>query len=297
MRQSTNHLLMIEPAEFFTNPETQETNVYQAVKDDVPRNVISERAIKEFRNYRDILVEHGVCVTSFKGRIGSPDMVFPNWASVYDDGRMILYPMLSQNRQKERQSEIIEILKKSYSHLIDWSCFEKEGKFLESTASIVSDHVNKRAYAALSARTNPELVEKWAHIMGYRVEIFDTASHTGLPVYHTDYLMYIGTKMAGLCTPCIAKGAGEKILAMLSKTHHVIEFTMEQLKANCANALEVIGRNGELMLTMSSSAYDALDGEQRDTIARYYKTVIHSPLPTLEKYGGGSARCMLMELF
>ncbi len=297
MKQSTDHLLMIEPAEFYTNPETLETNAYQAERDDRSREEISRAAVREFRDYRDALVAAGVKVTTVLGHRGSPDMVFPNWASVYDDGRMILYPMLSVNRQKERRPDIIAMLRKSYPNVTDWSGYEKEGKFLESTASIVADHVNKIAYAALSKRTNPELVKQWADFMGYEVLMFETESHAGIPVYHTDYLMWIGTELAALCVDCLLPHYRDTVLKKLKSTHEVIELSMAQLRANCGNALEVIGEGGQKMLTLSDTAQAALDEAQLKVIGRHFARLLSSPIPTLEKYGGGSARCMLMELF
>ena len=297
MKQSTDHLLMIEPAEFYTNPETLETNAYQAERDDRSREEISRAAIREFREYRDVLVAAGVKVTTVLGHRGSPDMVFPNWASVYPDGRMILYPMLSVNRQKERRADIIAMLRKSYPDVTDWSGYEKEGKFLESTASIVADHVNKIAYAALSKRTNPELVKQWADFMGYEVLMFETESHAGIPVYHTDYLMWIGTELAALCVDCLLPQYRAAVLKKLQSTHKVIELSMAQLRANCGNALEVIGEGGARMLTLSDTAQAALDAGQLEVIGRHFARLVSSPIPTLEKYGGGSARCMLMELF
>ncbi len=298
MRQSTNHLFMIEPAVFYANPQTMETNAYQVTGVQEPHDITLNKARHEFRTYRDMLVEKGVMVTSLLGHDQCPDMVFPNWASTYDRGRLIVYPMLNENRQAERTPEIIGMLKSFYPDFVDWSAFENEGLILESTASIVSDHVNKRGYAGLSRRTSPEMVEKWAEHMGYDIITFETLSHAGIPVYHTDFLMYIGTSMVGICTPCITDNIVRKaVLDRLSQTHDVVEFSMEQLQANCCNALEVVGHDGERMLTMSKAAFEALDNHQIKIIERHYETIICPDLSTLEKYGGGSARCMLMELF
>lgn len=298
MQQSTNHLLMVEPSVFYANPQTLDTNVYQTQEQDEPYDVTLKKAKKEFLAYRDMLVEKGVMITTVIGHEQCPDMVFPNWASTYDDGQLIIYPMHNENRSFERRPRIIDRLKRMYPRVEDWSGYEKEGLSLESTASIVADHVNKRAYAGLSKRTSPELVQKWADFMGYDVMMFETHSHKGIPVYHTDFLMYIGTDMVGICSECIVdEGVRKQVLDRLHETHDVVDFSMEQLQANCCNALEVVGRQDERMLTMSKAAEHALDDKQFQIIGKHYGTMICPDLSTLEKYGGGSARCMLMELF
>ncbi|MCD8520328.1 MAG: arginine deiminase-related protein [Alphaproteobacteria bacterium] len=295
--QSTNHLFMIEPAEFFANPETAESNVYQMEKNDRSPDDLLNDALKEFRAFRDKLVEHGVTVTTALGRIGSPDMVFPNWMSTHQEGRAIIYPMLSPNRRAEREPHLLEMLSQPYREIIDWSTMENEGLILESTASIVSDHVNKRAYSGLSARTSRPMVEKWAETMGYDVMIFETKSHTGKPVYHTDYLMFIGTSLAAICTECLLPEYRDATLNRLKETHTVIELSMDQLMHSSGNALEVVGTGGKRYLAISESGYAAMTGPQKDLISQHFDGVITTPLPTLEKYGGGSARCMLMEMF
>ncbi len=298
MQQSTNHILMVRPEVFYANPQTMDTNAYQVDGKVEPNDVILRRAMDEFNAYRAMLVEKGVIITTVNGHPDCPDMVFPNWASTYDDGRLILYPMLNQNRQAERTPEIISFLKRYYPKVEDWSAYEGQGIALESTASIVSDHVNKRAYSGLSRRTSAELVEKWANFMGYEVVAFDTQSHAGIPVYHTDFLMYIGSEMVAICAECITdEDLRGQVLTRLRETHEVIELSMAQLQANCGNGLEVIGTNGEKMLTFSTAALEAMDDTQLSVIRTHYNTIITPDLTTLEKYGGGSARCMLMEMF
>lgn len=298
MKQSTNHLLMVEPAVFYANPQTQDTNAYQVDDQAESYDVMLRKARMEFQTYRDVLVEKGVMVTTAIGHEDCPDMVFPNWASTYDDGRLIIYPMLNENRSFERRPRIIDRLRRYYPKVADWTHYEDEGLALESTASIVADHVNKRAYAGLSKRTSLELVKQWEEYTGYDVITFETKSHAGIPVYHTDFLMYIGTEMAGICSECfVDDDVRDQVLGRLSETHQVVEFTLEQLQANCCNALEVVGRFDEKILTFSQSAYYALNSEQKEMIKQFYKTLVCPDLTTLEKYGGGSARCMLMELF
>ncbi len=298
MRQSTNYLFMVEPAIFYANPQTMETNAYQVIDDGEDRNSILQKALLEFRNYRDMLVEKTVMVTTVLGDKNCPDMIFPNWASTYDDGRLIIYPMLNENRAAERTPQIIDWLKNYYPKVIDWSDYESKNMALESTASIVADHVNHRAYSGLSKRTNKELVQKWADFMGYDVIIFETKSHLGIPVYHTDFLMYVGTEMAGICAEVIVdQDIRDMVLNNLRKTHEVVEYSSAQLQANCCNALEILSSDGERMLTMSKSAFEALTKDQLKIIEKYYNNLICPDLTTIEKYGGGSARCMLMELF
>ena len=295
--QSTRHILMIEPAVFYANPETMETNVYQVDEKAVESGAIYQKALKEFKDYRDMLVENGVIVTTSYGKKECPDMVFPNWVSTHEGRRLVIYPMYNDNRRAERVPEVIDFLKKAYPDVIDLSPYEREGLFLEARGSIVADRVNKVGYIALSKRTSREMAMKWAKMMNYKVEIFDTLSHSGQPVYHTDLVMYVGSTLAGICTPCIVEKDRARVLERIKKTHEVVEFTMEQLKFFCGNALEVRGKDNENMLAMSSAAYKALTKEQLAVMEKHFARILHSPLPTLEKYGGGSARCMLMELY
>ncbi len=296
-KQSTRHILMIEPATFFANPETMDTNAYQIEKDDLSKEEIFQRALLEFRTYRDTLVENGVYVTTALGHNASPDMVFPNWASTHENGRMVLYPMLSKNRRAERRPAIIDMLKQTYPDVIDLTHHEEEGLYLEARGSLVCDRVNKIAYAALSARTSQEMAEKWADIMDYDLVTFNTMSHTGKPVYHTDLVMYIGTTMVGLCAPAIVADDRDRVLGILNESREVLEFEADQLKTFCGNSLEVLGTDNARMLALSSAAHDSLSVAQKDKMLEHFSKLIHSPLPTLEKYGGGSARCTLMELF
>ncbi len=294
-RQSTNHLLMIEPSDFFANPQTMETNVYQ-VDDHASVEVTSERALQEFRALHDKLVESGVKITTAKALPECPDMVFPNWFFTFRDGRVMLCPMLNDNRQDERTEDIVQLLNKIYPELIDWTEYEEFGLALESTASIVSDRANRKCYAALSARTDEGLARKWAEFIGYDIEFFQTESHAGVPVYHTDCVMWIGTTLAGICSECIVEEDRQRIVSSLRETHEVVEFNNEQLRSFCGNALEVVGEDGDRMLVLSEKAMSALEESQLMLCRQHFKKLIYSPLETLERYGGGSARCMLAEL-
>lgn len=293
--QSTNHVLMIEPASFFANPETMETNVYQ-VDGLEPVEETTARALREFRDFRDKLVENGVSVTTARGLEDCPDIVFPNWFFSYPDGRLMLCPMLNKNRQDERAPSIIQLLQRSYPQLVDWTEYEEFGLSLESTASMVSDRVNGKCYAALSARTDEGLARKWAEYMEYDIHVFSTSSHKGIPVYHTDCVMWIGTTLAGVCSECIAEEDRQSVVSSLRETHDVIEFNNEQLQSFCGNALEVLDQDGNKMLALSEKAMSALSDKQIELCRQHFSKLIYSPLTTLERYGGGSARCMLAEL-
>lgn len=287
---------MIEPGQFYANPETMETNAYQVAHQE-PITDVTRKAIEEFRVFRDALVHWGVIVTCAKGRQNAPDMVFPNWFFAPPNREFILCPMLNKSRQDERTEALVDLLQKLYPHHHDWTGYEEEGRALESTASIVSDHVNKRCYSALSPRTDEALVHKWADFMGYEVFTFNSESHKGIPVYHTDCLMWVGTSLIGFCKDALIEKDQQRILSELEKHHEVVVFDNDQLRAFCGNALEVVNRKGQRLLAISSGALESLREDQRKTIEKHFDGIVHAPLPTLEKYGGGSARCMMAELF
>lgn len=293
--QSTRHIFLIEPAEFYANPETMETNVYQ-VDEHEPKDAILKKAVREFRGFRDMLVENGVHVTEVKGSVGCPDMLFPNWVSTHEDG-MILYPMLNHSRRAERRQDLIDLLSKSYNLLHDMRDWENHDMFVEATGSLCLDRVNKIAYAALSRRTSSEAARKWAEMMNYEIEIFETRSHTDLPVYHTDLVMWIGTDVAAVCAECILPEYRQRIVDSLKGKRDVVELTALQQQAFCGNSLEVLGENGARMLVMSSRAHEALTEKQIKQMNKHFSRLVHAPIPTIETYGGGSARCLMGELF
>ena len=291
--QSTNHIMMMEPLDFHANPQTMATNSYQH-SDDLEISTIHEKAVAEFRAFRDLLVEHGVIITTALGQKGCPDDVFcNNWVSTHEKKRMILYPMLAENRQTERRPELIELLKRSYTDVQNFTLHEQHGKCLESTGALCLDRVNRIAYQNRSERSHEELGASWCKMNDYTHIPFDT-EHKGQPVYHADVLMWIGTDIAGINTECLIK---PDVLKHLQHRREVIEFNNEQMEAFCGNSLEVVGTGGERMLVMSAAGYKSLREDQKELLSRYYKNIIKPEIPTIEYYGGGSARCMLLELF
>ncbi len=290
--QSTNHIMLMESVDFHANPETMPTNSYQH-KDDKEVGDIHQQAVAEFRVMRDLLVEHGVSVTTTLGQKGCPDDIFPNWLSTHHGGRMVLYPMLTPNRRAERRKDIIEILRRTYKDVQDFSLHEQHDKALESTGAMCLDRVNKVAYQVRSSRSHDEVAAMWCKMNDYTHISFDT-EHNGQPVYHADVVMWIGTDLVGVCSECLIK---DDIVKHLKHRREVIEFTNAQMEAFCGNSLEVIGTGGEKMLVMSAGGYNSLRDDQKSLLAQHYKTIIKPEIPTIEYYGGGSARCMILELF
>ena len=301
--QSTNHIVLIEPAVFYANPETMDSNAYQ-VRAQLGTNEASEvvykKALAEFHAFRGLLLQNSVAVTTLYGSEHCPDHIFPNWISTHrtEDGQgVIYYPMLNENRQKERTPEIRQFFERHYDLIFDMSDFEKENRCLEANGSLCLDRANKVAYAALSVRTDEDLARKWADKTGYELMTFSTKGPDGKPVYHTDLVMWIGTDVATICAEAVDDADRERVLERLGKGRNVVELSAAQMNSFCGNSLEVQSIAGDKMLVMSSAAYDALTPEQLEVFSKHYTKLLHSPIPTIEEHGGGSARCLMLEMF
>ena len=294
--QSTNHVLLIRPVEFYSNQQTIETNHYQSVDDDKPHSQILEGALIEFDNFENNLLENNIKVTTLTGQEGCPDNIFPNWAVTYDDKSMHLFSMLGENRRLEKSDEHIAFLNKQYRTTLDYSAYENQSRFLEGTSSLVLDRVNRKAYMGISARSNEELAIKWAKEQNYELIVFETQSHSGNPIYHSDVMMYIGTELAVVCSEAIKIGANN-VINELSHTHRILEISSQQLLDFCGNCIEIKDTNNNLNLIMSTSAFEGYDSSQLNVLNEHFTKIIYSDLKTIEKYGGGSARCMIMELY
>ncbi len=294
--QSTNHVLLIRPVEFYSNQQTIETNHYQSIDDDKPHSEILEDALIEFDNFENNLLENNIKVTTLTGQEGCPDNIFPNWAVTYDDQSMHLFSMLGENRRLEKSDKHIAFLNKQYQTTLDYSPYENQSRFLEGTSSLVLDRVNRKAYMGISARSNEELAIKWAKEQNYELIIFETQSHSGNPIYHSDVMMYIGTELAVVCSEAIKIGANN-VINELSHTHRILEISSQQLLDFCGNCIEIKDTNNNLNLIMSTSSFEGYDSSQLNVLNEHFTKIIHSNLKTIEKYGGGSARCMIMELY
>jgi hypothetical protein len=294
--QSTNDLMVVEPVNFYSNPETKETNSYQS-DHDKDTALISKLARDEFRVLRDRLVEAGVCVTTILGQITSPDDVFcNNWVATFAGSKLVYYPMMAPNRRLERRADIKDWLERRYTVALDLSAYEDQNKALESTGSHCLDRVNKVAYIALSDRTDEELALIFSRMMGFEPVVFRTKNHVGKPVYHADVMMFIGTGYAAICADVIVEEDRARVIKTLQDTHELIFLSYDQLRNFCGNALEIRGTNQKKLLALSSNAFAHLTSEQKKLLEKYDVKTVYAPIPTIEKYGGGSVRCMLLEL-
>ena len=305
MNQICNHILMIEPAAFKFNSETATNNFYQNNKLSESRS--QQLALQEFSNFIEKLKDKGISTTVFKDtKIPiKPDAIFPNnWVSFHENGVVILFPMWAKNRRQERRLDLLSRLQKEHHFKIekqlDFSFYEKENKFLEGTGSMVLDRKNKFCYAAISLRTHEELVKKFCDKMNYSAILFSanqTIKGRRVPIYHTNVMMTIADKYAIICLETIDDtNEKEKIVKALKKTNkEIIEITTSQKNCFAGNSLQVIG-NDSVYLIMSSNAFHSLSSQQVAKIESF-NPILHSDLTTIENIGGGSARCMMAEVF
>ncbi|MDZ7608123.1 MAG: arginine deiminase-related protein [Cyclobacteriaceae bacterium] len=298
MAQSPRAVMMVSPDHFRYNHETAYSNAFQKDSLLCEGQHVHEKAITEFNNLVNLLRGHGIQVFVFPSPKGkeTPDAVFPNnWVSFHEDGKVILYPMLTPNRRLERRIEIIEELKKSFfvSDIIDLTAEEKNGRILEGTGSIVFDRQNMMAYANTSARTDKHLFYDVVESMGYEGIHFRATDENGKDIYHTNVIMTIGDGYAVVCKEAIHHDdAGEIINTLKSGALEVVEISFAQMNSFAGNMIELRNRSGEKFLLMSTQAFNSLSEEQKATLSRFGQ-LIHADISTIETIGGGSVRCMI----
>lgn len=303
MRQSTSRLFMVRPAGFRSNEETAD-NSFQQTQGEQNADV-NESALEEFDAFVAQLRAHGVdvFVAEADEANDTPDALFPNnWISFHEDGKVAVYPMKAPNRRRERNERVIYDLCNVYGldldEIVDFTEFEDHNRFLEGTGSMVLDRVNKVCYAALSERTDEGAVALFCETMGYTPVCFETDHPSGKPVYHANVIMCIGTEFAVICEDVIAgPSARQRVMKQLEATgRKIIRISIEQLNQFAGNTLEVMTEEGQTRIVLSKNAWAVLDQQQRAMIEQYGQ-VITPELTTIETYGGGSARCMLCEVF
>ena len=306
-KQSTDTVLMISPDTFQFNIQTADTNAFQQQLKN--SSAASEMALKEFHAMVEELRKHNIRVLILPSRAGivTPDAVFPNnWFSTHlspDGGEMvILYPMLADSRRAERQWDDLKDLLDAQQIIVnevkDLTGYEAENKYLEGTGSLVLDRVNRIAFAVLSPRTSLDVLHDFCKQMRYTPAMFSSVDKHGKPVYHTNVVMSIGSQFAVIAADTITDmQEREQILSILKKCNkNIIAITSDQMEQMAGNILEVLSLDGKVKIIMSQTAHDAFTPEQRQVLSSYGDLlVVH--IDTIEKLGGGSARCMLAEIF
>ena len=306
MNQSTSSVFMVRPHSFRKNEETATNNHYQRDIAQASPEEIIERAQEEFDGLVDQLKAAGIEVVVFDEAEPheTPDALFPNnWISMHADGTVALYPMFAPNRRTERREDVPLVLEHQFGfdvrQIIDFTEFESHNKFLEGTGSIVLDRVNRKAYAALSDRTDARALEHFCDQLDFEpvaFQAFQTVDNQRLPIYHTNVMMSIGSSYAVVCLDCIDSDDERKqvVDAIAQDGLELIAITEEQVNQFAGNMLELTGDEGPV-LVMSASAYQSLVPGQIEKLQQH-TTLLHAPLPTIETCGGGSARCMIAEI-
>lgn len=298
--QAPSRVVLVRPHHFTPNPMTAVDNAFQSILAEDPR-VVAARAHEEVTGLASALTGAGVDVSVFDDRTThTPDSVFPNnWFSTHPDGSVALYPMYATNRRSERRADIIEALKSEcvVRRVIDYSAAEYDEQFLEGTGAMVLDHDARLAYACRSNRLSPELLADFCADHGYESVLFDAVDEQGVPVYHTNVLMSVGTQLALIGSGMVPdREQRELVLRRLRESGKtVVELTAEQVHRFAGNCIELTGRGrpvgSERVLAMSTTAADSLRPDQLAAIRRSCR-VLAVPIPTIED-AGGSVRCMI----
>ncbi len=290
---------MVRPVDFKFNEQTAGNNKFQQASE---QNDVQIKALTEFDNFVNLLTANDVDVIVINDTLSpeTPDSIFPNnWVSFHHDGRVFLYPMFSQNRRAERRKDILDLLKENFiiNSITDLSSYEAKGIYLEGTGSLVLDRDNKIAYACLSLRTDEKILQDFCTRTGYSSVTFNATDTDGFPIYHTNVMMCIGDLFAVICLNSIPDAADQRkvIKQLRDNGKEIIPISLDQMNHFAGNMLQVKNKNGKSLLVMSEQAYLCLNKEQIKTLEKYSQ-LIYSPLYTIEKNGGGSARCMLAEI-
>ena len=297
--QTTSHLLLIRPAKFTFNMETAVNNAFQSAKDIDAQTT----ALQEFDGLVKVLEQNGMDVTTVNDteEPHTPDSIFPNnWISFHDNDQIVLYPMYAHNRRLERKPHIIEKVKTKFNvtGVIDLSVYENSQVYLEGTGSMVLDRENKIAYACLSERTNLTVLKDFCDQLGYRPIAFTATDSKGFPIYHTNVMMCVADQFVVICLESV-KDIDERhsLVGFIKNTKkEIIDISLDQMNHFAGNMLQVESANGTKFLVMSSQAYQSLTENQIAKIESYCQ-ILHSNLATIERNGGGSARCMIAEVF
>lgn len=307
MNQTTNTILMIRPVAFRMNEQTAVNNYYQKVLDDLLPATVNAKAQAEFDAYVEKLRAAGINVVVVEDTLDpdTPDSIFPNnWVSFHESGDVALYPMFAENRRLERREDVLDVLEENgfqINDIMDYTSAEEDNIFLEGTGSIILDRANEKAYCALSPRADEELFIEFCEDFEYTpviFEAFQTVNGERKHIYHTNVMMCIAETFAVICADCIDdKKERKMVLDNLKESgKEVILITEDQVNNFAGNMLQVRGANDERILVMSNAAYQSLTKDQVAKIEKHCK-ILHASLDIIEACGGGSARCMMAEVF
>lgn len=297
--QCCEHLLLIRPVNFGFNAETAVNNSFQVNS----TGNVQQKALIEFDGLVSLLAENKLSLTVIADTEipHTPDSIFPNnWISFHEDGTVIIYPMFAANRRLEKKPHILDKLKEIFhiTAVKDLSRYETENLFLEGTGSMVLDRENRIAYASLSPRTYKHILDEFCSMAGYTPCSFTSMDNSGNPIYHTNVMMCVAANFAVICLEAI-RDEQERLMVSGSLTgsgKEIIGISLQQMNAFAGNMLQVRNSEGELLLVMSSQAFGSLNKTQVSKLEKFSR-IIHTPLDTIESCGGGSARCMMAEIF
>ncbi len=298
---------MIRPISFRMNEDTVKSNYFQKSINSLSNKEIQNEALKEFDNFVVKLRKNGVnvIVVDDNNNFDTPDSIFPNnWNSFHKNGNIGIYPMFAENRRNERREDVFDTLEQEgfiINNFIDYTSAEDEHLFLEGTGCLVLDRVNRKAYCGLSSRANEELLIEFCEDFEYTPVPFiayQNANNSRLPIYHTNVMMCVAENFVIICLDCIDdKKERKNVVNHLKKDNkEIISISEKQLESFAGNMLQVVGKNDNRILVMSESAYSSLTKNQIERINKHCE-IIYSPLNTIERCGGGSARCMMAEIF
>ncbi len=294
---------MVRPAAFGYNSETAVNNVFQSSIPSLTQNQVQQKAEEEFDAFVKILRNKNIDVEVIQDTLlpVKPDAVFPNnWFCTLPDGKMVVFPMFAANRRTEKTEAFLHQINRNFmiKDVEDWSEFEAEGFFLESTGSMIIDHANRIIYACLSQRTHKALLEKFATAHHYKVISFTAKEKKNIPIYHTNVIMHLGESYAVICLESILEEV-ERIAvsqSLIQTGHEIIPINLQQVHAYAGNMLQVKSTTGEKFTILSKQAYQSLNKKQKEVL-EIHTQLLPINIPTIETIGGGSVRCMIAEIF
>ncbi|HEY9170393.1 MAG TPA: arginine deiminase-related protein [Lutibacter sp.] len=307
MKQITNTILMIRPVSFRMNEQTAVNNYYQKVLENLTPETVQFKALQEFDDFVEKLKAIGVnvIVVNDTKDTDTPDSIFPNnWISFHENGDVALYPMFAENRRLERREDILDTMEElgyQINNVVDYTSAEEEKIYLEGTGSLLLDRKNGKAYCALSPRADEDLLIEFCEDFEFTPVSFvanQTLNDKRVPIYHTNVIMCLGEKFSVICLDSIddKKERKEVIKHLKEDKKEIIAITEEQVNSFAGNMLQVLGKNNEPYIIMSNSAFESLNKQQINQLEKHGK-FLYSSLDTIEACGGGSARCMMAEVF